>query len=90
MQSWRVDFVLAADGAETDARDADAGTHTDLSFGNPGWEDLCWAFGWRHIAVDAYADLAPALASGRDHAGPVLVTLKVDYSHGLAPPHAAA
>lgn len=72
-------------GLIEEKQEAEAGSHTDLSFGNPGWGDLCRAFGWRHIDVETYSDLAPALKASRDTDGPVLVTLKVDYSDGLQP-----
>lgn len=59
------------------------GSHVDLSFGNPGWADLCRAFGWAHKSVDRLSGLASALRSSRDHDGPLLITMKVDYSDGM-------
>ncbi|KUJ77290.1 acetolactate synthase large subunit [Ruegeria profundi] len=72
-------------GLIEEKQESEAGSHTDLAFGNPDWADLCRAFKWRHIPVETYADLAPALRSCRKSDGPVLITLKVDYSEGLGP-----
>jgi len=72
-------------GLIEEKQESDAGDHTDLSFGNPDWADLCRAFGWRHMPVKAFKDLAPALKSSERVDGPVLVSLKVDYSQGLKP-----
>lgn len=73
-------------GLIEEKQESEAGSHTDLAFGNPNWADLCRAFRWRHIPVETFADLAPALRSGRSDDGPVLINLKVDYSEGLGPP----
>lgn len=72
-------------GLIEEKQDSEAGSHTDLTFGNPDWADLCSAFSWRYIPVETFADLAPALRSGLNDDGPVLITLKVDYSEGLGP-----
>ena len=55
------------------------GRHTDLSFGNPDWSALAAAFGWDFQAVEASADLHGTLERARDHRGPSLVVLPIDY-----------
>ncbi len=72
-------------GLIEEKQESEAGSYTDLAFHNPDWADLRRAFGWRHIAVETFSDLAPALRSSRDDDSPVLITLKVDYSDGLGP-----
>jgi acetolactate synthase-1/2/3 large subunit len=55
------------------------GRHTDLSFGNPDWSALAAAFGWDFHGVEASADLRATLEQARDHHGPSLIVLPIDY-----------
>lgn len=61
------------------------GAHTDLSFQNPGWGSLCNAFGWDHQPIATAEELRNSLIASRQANGPVLISLKVDYSEGLGP-----
>jgi acetolactate synthase-1/2/3 large subunit len=55
------------------------GSHTDLEFGNPDWLQLAQSFGWQSQHVPNSADLAPALRTALDHAGPSLLVVPIDY-----------
>ncbi|MFK8043123.1 acetolactate synthase large subunit [Congregibacter sp.] len=55
------------------------GRHTDLSFGNPNWSHLASAFDWHFQQVEAGADLPEALKAAKDHIGPSLVLVPIDY-----------
>lgn len=55
------------------------GRHTDLSFGNPDWEHLAAAFAWHYQAVQESRKLAGALQTARDHVGPSLIVVPIDY-----------
>lgn len=60
-------------------QEAQFGRHTDLSFGNPDFEQLAQAFGWAGFrcddATDLHSTLEKALAAGK----PALVTIPIDY-----------
>lgn len=55
------------------------GRHTDVSFGNPDWEQLAAAFGWQGRFVRDAADFRPALDEALAHKGPTLIALPIDY-----------
>lgn len=48
-------------------------------FGTPNWDRLAHAFGWVHARVDGLGDLRAVLSSAHDSAGPVLLSVPVDY-----------
>jgi len=60
------------------------GRHTDLSFGNPDWEQLASAFGWQGCFVRDSVDFKPALKDALAHDGPSLVALPIDYRENAA------
>jgi acetolactate synthase-1/2/3 large subunit len=53
--------------------------HTDLSFGNPDWSALAAAFAWDYRHVSASGELRGALERARDHRGPSLIVIPIDY-----------
>ncbi len=55
------------------------GKHTDLSFGNPDWEQLASAFAWNGHYVSRSDDLAGTLESAFQESGPSLVVIPIDY-----------
>ena len=55
------------------------GRHTDLSFGNPDWEQLASAFGWNGHYVTRSEDFADTLESAFQESGPSLVVIPIDY-----------
>ena len=55
------------------------GKHTDLSFGNPDWEQLASAFGWNGHYVTRSEDFADTLESAFQESGPSLVVIPIDY-----------
>jgi len=55
------------------------GRHTDLSFGNPDWEQLAAAFGWNGHYVSRSEELASALENAFRESGPSLVVIPIDY-----------
>jgi acetolactate synthase-1/2/3 large subunit len=55
------------------------GKHTDLSFGNPDWEQLASAFAWNGHYVSRSEDLAGTLESAFQESGPSLVVIPIDY-----------
>lgn len=59
------------------------GSHTDLSFDNPDWAQLCGAMGWHHQACDASADLQKCLKTALDHDGPAMVVIPIDYRENM-------
>ncbi|NSX54004.1 acetolactate synthase large subunit [Parasulfitobacter algicola] len=67
-------------------QEADADTHTELSFENPDWGYLAKAFGWQHIPVDQFSQLEGILKDAKAATGPVLITLAIDYGNDLQPP----
>lgn len=60
-------------------QDTEFGTHSDLSFGNPGWLSLASSFGWHGQYVTRSEDLAGALRAALDHKGPSLLVIPIDY-----------
>lgn len=60
------------------------GHHTDLAFGNPKWDMLAEAFGWKgHIVTDS-ADLYDTLKVALNESGPSLVVVPIDYRENMA------
>jgi acetolactate synthase-1/2/3 large subunit len=55
------------------------GHHTDLSFGNPDWNQLASAFGWHGHYVSESADLESTLESAFGEKGPSLIVVPIDY-----------
>ena len=55
------------------------GKHTDLSFGNPDWEQLASAFAWNGHYVSRSDELAGTLESAFQESGPSLVVIPIDY-----------
>jgi acetolactate synthase-1/2/3 large subunit len=55
------------------------GHHTDLSFGNPDWNQLASAFGWHGHYVSESAELAGTLEAAFGEQGPSLVVIPIDY-----------
>ena len=55
------------------------GHHTDLSFGNPDWNQLASAFGWHGHYVTESEELAGALEMAFNEQGPSLVVIPIDY-----------
>ena len=55
------------------------GRHTELSFGNPDWNQLAEAFGWNGHYVNRSADLAGTLEAAFNEDGPSLVVIPIDY-----------
>ena len=55
------------------------GHHTDLSFGNPDWNQLASAFGWHGHYVSESAELAGTLEAAFEEQGPSLVVIPIDY-----------
>ncbi len=55
------------------------GRHTDLSFGNPDWEQLASAFGWNGHYVSRSEELAGTLESAFQESGPSLIVIPIDY-----------
>jgi acetolactate synthase-1/2/3 large subunit len=55
------------------------GRHTDLSFGNPDWEQLAAAFGWNGHYVTRSEEFAAALENAFQEKGPSLVVIPIDY-----------
>ncbi len=55
------------------------GRHTDLSFGNPDWEQLAGAFAWDYQRVDDSAALLKAIEKAAAYRGPSLLVVPIDY-----------
>jgi acetolactate synthase-1/2/3 large subunit len=55
------------------------GHHTDLSFGNPDWNQLAQAFGWHGHYVPDSADFESTLDAAFGEDGPSLVVIPIDY-----------
>ncbi|EBA10590.1 hypothetical protein RCCS2_03032 [Roseobacter sp. CCS2] len=64
-------------------QEQDFGSHTDLSFNNPDWAQLCNAMGWHHQACDASVDLQDCLKTALDHEGPAMVVIPIDYRENM-------
>lgn len=64
-------------------QEADHGSHTDLSFGNPDWVRLADAFGWWGERVENSRDLAAGLDRAISHRGPSLLVVPVDYRENM-------
>ncbi|MEL7211330.1 MAG: acetolactate synthase large subunit [Pseudomonadota bacterium] len=65
-------------------QDQDFGSHTDLSFNNPDWEQLCKSMNWHHQACDKAAELRDCLKTALDHESPALVVIPIDYRENMA------
>jgi acetolactate synthase-1/2/3 large subunit len=59
------------------------GTHSDLSFANPDFNQLAAAFGWHGIRVEKSDDLQPALEEAFRLNRPVLLSLPIDYRENM-------
>nr|MDA3971377.1 thiamine pyrophosphate-dependent enzyme [Desulfobulbaceae bacterium] len=59
------------------------GTHSDLSFANPDFNQLAVAFGWHGIRVEKSDDLQPALEEAFRLNRPVLLSLPIDYRENM-------
>jgi acetolactate synthase-1/2/3 large subunit len=55
------------------------GHHTDLSFGNPDWNQLAAAFGWHGHYVSESQELLSTLETAFNEKGPSLVVIPIDY-----------
>ncbi len=55
------------------------GSHTDLAFSNPDWQQLAKAFGWHGHCVDSSQNLLGALEVAFQEKGPSLVVIPIDY-----------
>jgi acetolactate synthase-1/2/3 large subunit len=60
-------------------QETEFGRHTELGFGNPDWQGLAEAFGWRGHRVVKSRELAGALEAAFQEEGPSLVVIPVDY-----------
>lgn len=60
-------------------QDTHFGRHTDLSFGNPDWEQLATAFGWHGHYVTRSEDLHGTLENAFKEKGPSLIVIPIDY-----------
>ncbi len=59
------------------------GTHTDLAFSNPHWEQLAQAFGWNCHTVEKSAHIQQTLRQALNEEGPSLMVVPVDYSQNM-------
>lgn len=59
------------------------GRHTDLSFTNPDWSQLCGSMGWHHQHCDKAKDLQACLRTALDHNGPSMVVIPIDYRENM-------
>ncbi len=59
------------------------GKHTELSFGNPDWEQLASAFGWQGHYVHNSKDLPATLEAAFGESGPSLVVIPIDYAENM-------
>jgi acetolactate synthase-1/2/3 large subunit len=55
------------------------GRHSDLSFGNPDFNQLAASFGWNGYRCEKSADLRSTLETAFTAPGPSLVTIPIDY-----------
>ncbi|WP_439100213.1 acetolactate synthase large subunit [Congregibacter sp.] len=60
-------------------QDQEFGHHTDLAFGNPDWRQLAAAFDWHYQQVESGGELPEVLQAAREHRGPSLVLVPIDY-----------
>jgi len=60
-------------------QDVEFRRHTDMTFGNPRWELLADAFDWQCLIVESSRELRAVLDKARDHRGPSLVVIPIDY-----------
>lgn len=58
--------------------------HTELSFGNPDWNQLAAAFGWAGHYVNNARDVADTLEKAFNESGPSLVVVPIDYRENTA------
>ncbi len=59
------------------------GHHTDLSFGNPDWQQLAGAFGWQGHRVENSRDLVDTLETAFKEPGPSLIVIPIDYRENM-------
>ncbi|UWR24457.1 acetolactate synthase large subunit [Sulfitobacter sp. S190] len=59
------------------------GEHTDLSFTNPDWMQLCDALDWQGQRCDNAEELQSALQRALDHRGPSMVVIPIDYRENM-------
>ena len=59
------------------------GRQTNLSFGNPDWEQLAQSFGWLGEQCIQISDFPDALNRALRHPGPALVVIPIDYSENM-------
>lgn len=59
------------------------GSHTELSFNNPNWEQLCVSMGWHHQHCDKSVDLQECLQTALNHDGPAMVVIPIDYRENM-------
>ena len=59
------------------------GKHTDLSFNNPDWLNLCTAMGWKGTRCANSADLQDYLRAALNYKGPALVVIPIDYRENM-------
>lgn len=62
---------------------AEFGTHTDLSFGNPNWLQLAECFGWNGHHVEDSASFSEVLKKAMDEKGPSLIVVPIDYRENM-------
>ena len=62
---------------------AEFGSHTDLSFGNPNWMQLAECFGWNGHHVTNSIDFADVLKSAMAEKGPSLIVVPIDYRENM-------
>ena len=64
-------------------QEAEFGSHTDLSFGNPKWLLLAESFGWNGYHVEHSTDFSTVLKEAMAEPGPSLVVVPVDYRENM-------
>ncbi len=64
-------------------QEQDFGSHTDLSFNNPDWAQLCASMRWHHQFCENAADLQGCLRTALDHDGPAMVVIPIDYRENM-------
>jgi len=62
---------------------AEFGTHTDLSFGNPHWLLLAESFGWNGHRVDNSVEFSDVLKIALNEKGPSLIVVPIDYRENM-------
>ncbi len=64
-------------------QEAEFGKHTDLSFGNPDFEQLAQSFGWNGFHCEKSSELRATLEAAFEAPGPSLVTIPIDYRENM-------